>query len=939
MTYTITGKIFEKETGSPLSGLIVRVSDIDNLYEDQLGMAVTDNDGNFQFEFQESAFKEIFKRKPDIYLTAYSSTFQPVFHTEEIVRWGEREEEHFDISIPREDLHGEVSDLSDDYIDVSLHLTEENLVVKDIDGFKSPELPGYTHGGIPGEPALPMQLQYLALARGADVLELEVDPGVPVRITDIKQPMPVQESVPHNDIDQEEYNGEILFEEYETVFTPLAEEFLLRKGPYPEELVRLEGKAVFNYIHLALVRVTPVQYDSGTESYLFYPDLTYRAKITHSQQEQFTGAPESEYESIGRTEAEVLDLFLLQDNVYRMKDLRLPSDLMNPHEIPHVIITDNFNWPEKRKQGKFLKGTALDGDLITEFNHLAEWKTAKGIRSKVVSVSQIVAGQFGDMTEGGKARDLPEVIRNFVKYANKTWKTAYFLMGGDIDVVPMRRLTGSDPHRSYGVYRGNQNPPNPGRCYLDLGNAILKIRPNFTPRSDSPLATCKSGITIPFDRNASSTRLGWYYTSENDFTYKNLGFTRLADGQSSRYVIVQGPITTIDDDLYWLVHGEGGNAIPSDFYYASIKGFNYSKAGYHDFDSNNNGLYGQYCCMSSDKSVSLDGVDFIADVFLGRASAGSGSQAKAFVDKVIAYEKLEDAQGNPFDLDYLKKIIYVASILGSWRAHKRQSDTNTPPAKGLFTHKRGSTITRINLSFDIPLSVSGKPNYRLVARTLGIDEVLEYSISPSSNKPSWHFCTDNTYSVVQSNRASQFVRVNGPEVFIDPELFVWDYIPGLESATRQQEDLRLHLDKLFPDFNKVQRHYDDYFNLFPPPHIDKLNKARLNASLDQGCHFLSLNGHGGGIGCCGLSTGSGPKSYHINNRNKYFIAFANSCLTAMVDYNDSAAEKLTLDQDGGAVAYVGNTRISWGNNEQSFWKCLAHYGRIGPASGLYENFI
>jgi hypothetical protein len=76
--------------------------------------------------------------------------------------------------------------------------------------------------------------------------------------------------------------------------------------------------------------------------------------------------------------------------------------------------------------------------------------------------------------------------------------------------------------------------------------------------------------------------------------------------------------------------------------------------------------------------------------------------------------------------------------------------------------------------------------------------------------------------------------------------------------------------------------------------------------------------------------------HNFANQDRYFIAFADSCSTARPDTVDSLAEKSTFDPDGGAVAYVGNTRYSWigvGNNyEQAFW-CLAEAaGRVGPAA-------
>jgi hypothetical protein len=74
------------------------------------------------------------------------------------------------------------------------------------------------------------------------------------------------------------------------------------------------------------------------------------------------------------------------------------------------------------------------------------------------------------------------------------------------------------------------------------------------------------------------------------------------------------------------------------------------------------------------------------------------------------------------------------------------------------------------------------------------------------------------------------------------------------------------------------------------------------------------------------------------NLHKYFVAFADACGTAAPDGTDSLAEVATNDPDGGAVAYVGNTRYSWigsgDNYERFFWHKLSIFGRLGPAAGL-----
>ena len=143
--------------------------------------------------------------------------------------------------------------------------------------------------------------------------------------------------------------------------------------------------------------------------------------------------------------------------------------------------------------------------------------------------------------------------------------------------------------------------------------------------------------------------------------------------------------------------------------------------------------------------------------------------------------------------------------------------------------------------------------------------------------------------------------------------------------------MRALMTSFFPGFNTVARFYADIFDLNPPPPLDLLAQGPLNDALDDGQHFVSLTGHGSSGGCCGASS-----SHDFVNEDRYFIAYADSCSTARPDGVDSLGEKSTFDPDGGAVAYVGNTRYSWigtGNNyEQAFWCLLGSAGRVGPAA-------
>lgn len=935
MDFKITGRVIEKESGLGVPGLMVRAYDRDLLFDDLLGTARTEEEGRFELVYGEKDFRELFERRPDIYLTIYAPPCRRLMDTRDHVRWNAGKVEHFEISIRRETLGDIAPSRPDDEVEGGIRLSDDALRIERRGDFALPRLPGFSTQGVPGGPALPQQIQLVALPLGGNVLKMEVIPGDPLRFATGVRPFPAQEPVPDVGIDPEQFGDGVSVDSVHVAFTPPDERLYSSRRPYPETLAALEHVESIGAIQLAAVRVCPLQYDPAQRAFLFYPNLRYRLRFDLENAKRQAREQDPKERRVGVHYAEVVDRMLRGERVVVARELFWPWRTFF-EEVPHVVITDNFAWPEAVDRGDGTtrapnsaeRGAALSGDLISEFERLAEWKTSRGMRSRVVTLSEIVGGVFGDFTQAGFARDLQEVLRNFIKHVHANWDTLYVLLAGDVNVVPMRRLVGSSTYHTIGCSRQGVNPPPDARCHVIASNSLAKLRPAFTPQSTDPLSTMHGGLRIPFDREAGSGRLGWYYTTEADFTTKNEGFSRLAAGQSSRFIIVEGPSCVIDDDYYWF---RDVNSIPSDFYYASLVGNGYAKPGRHDFDSNNNGLYGQYH-WSGGSDQTLDAVDLWSDVWVGRASAETGAQARAFVDKVLTYERLETPDGqSSVDATYLQKVLYASAYWGR-EHHWRQADTSIPPAEGTFTHAAASNTTKVRTRFDLTLSGT-TPSHRLVARQAASQVVVPYNTAASAASLGWYFAASDAYAA-QSATPTRFVKVLGPEGDIDPNSFFWDPT-GLELAASEKEYLRGLMNGWYPSFTSVERHYEDYFDLSAPPPLIPLEAQTIRAALNNGVHFCSLTGHGWSGGCCGIDTSGEPD---FSNERKYFIAFADSCSTARPDGGDSAAEISTLDPDGGAVAYIGNTRYSWigvgDNYEQFFWGKLSMLGRAGLAAGL-----
>ena len=99
LRFWVKGTIEESETGRPLVGLIVRAFDKDLLFDDELGVATTDELGRFSIHFTEDEFRDFAERSPDLYLRVYDSTGESLLHKTPVHR-NFVSDENFRILIP-----------------------------------------------------------------------------------------------------------------------------------------------------------------------------------------------------------------------------------------------------------------------------------------------------------------------------------------------------------------------------------------------------------------------------------------------------------------------------------------------------------------------------------------------------------------------------------------------------------------------------------------------------------------------------------------------------------------------------------------------------------------------------------------------------------------------------------------------------------------------
>lgn len=652
---------------------------------------------------------------------------------------------------------------------------------------------------------------------------------------------------------------------------------------------------------------------------------------------------------------------VIQQNLHDQlrKKVINPYDIIELTDIPwfvfgqydYLVITDNWTWDSEtitRKQEI--------GDMVSKFQTLVEWKRQKGLKARVVTITDIVNGKYGDHKTG--AVDLQEVIRNFLKFAHSTWGVTWCLLGGDVEIVPVRQAAGEC--RGDVNEQTQHNPPDDNEgfwtgsfmkikavslgewfsvndSYLKLTNKNTgRLIPKKSPRNQLFVESLHiNGFSklLPdlfFETSVQfQQRLGWYFCTDNTYTTYS--------ATPTQYIRVDGNAAIIHAPLRFHYTW---NTIPTDFYYASLFGPNYGLPGKHDWDLNNNGIYGQH-----EWTNNYDPINWHSDVIVGRAPVSSVNDAEVFVKKVVEYEKFRTEAGYPLDRNYLDKTLLVST---NWGGRVGFYSTNVnPPSPGQFytdtPHSRAILQTNSDFTKDW--------NWELISWINDTDVwLIPYNINATQGVRGWYYAfgpSDLRPAIMEINLPwgihfefpliTNTIVVYGNASDIAPQYFIFDRTEA-DGSMMDQEALRIQLDNEIPLLKRFSRLYEDIDSL-PVANrnaapIARFTDAALNTALNEGHHFLSLSGHGSMSGCCGLDSW---KAGSTTNGNKYFIAFADSCLTNDFGYTDSMSESLIKNPNGGAVAYVGHTRFSWIGLGDDFQRAFFHEMVNTRHIGLLHN--
>lgn len=854
------------------------------------------------------------------------------------------------------------SERHEDRIVTTVRISPDEVTVRETPYGVVLDVPGLSVAGRPGAPALPRTRIRVAVPPGTWPSELEVDEGewvtlakgVVVPVDEPQAGLPPKErrgrgkGDPHDDDPgpcspdcdcRADHGGRTDAE------GPLVEGFpppvparpdptaYRRAVEEPVPLVVAAAVDPLPGLRAAAVEVSPVrQTKEGTVELC----TSFTVSLTFTKEPRVADREETAKrlaEELGRDiDPERLHLLPEGPEEVTAEDLEVARDLViNPDifdDVPvvvlerdsaYLIITDDRTWDAASVQP-----TGERPGLVEAFEELAALKRGRGITARVVTVTDIVEGRYGDFRDG--SRDLQEIIRRFLKAHRSRWGVRWLLLGGDLETVPARTVAGGCRGT---IDTTSTNPPEDNRSFWTGGHLRMNAASPgewWGASADNLLTRPDTGRLIPYDPTgaSSATSPGWFFTNSS-YTVRQTA--------PSQYVRVNGPASLLDTRLQWHYRW---NQLPTDFYYSSLQGWYVGTRTLfeifgmkfeipwvyepdHDWDVRDNGIYGQ----CTDGGRDLDGVHLVTDISVGRVPVDTADEARGYVAKLAAYESLDGPFG-PL-VDRFSGSMFLAS--SNWGGPQRFTETTdaVPPA-GRFTVLADHSLLHVG-------TVPDSWDFDLVAQVSESDRrVLPRKSSTAPGTRGWYYARSETDTRLAEidlffftlRFRTPWIVVHGSAAERDPAVFQLDWT-GQDGSMADQETLRRQVRADVPGISSFRRAYEDehdlgWFERLTAP-VRYLGGGTLREELDRGPALVSLSGHGNGDGCCG---GSVWMARSLTNGPYAFVGYADSCLTSEFDADDAFGEALLANPDGGAVGYVGNSRFSWIGIGDDFQRAFFH---------------
>lgn len=657
---------------------------------------------------------------------------------------------------------------------------------------------------------------------------------------------------------------------------------------------------------LVRVRLHPLRWTAGSGELVVHESMSFKVSWSGGRKARV------------KDEAALFQADMLKSVVANPEAIVVPNGLARPDAKawPYLIITDDRTWDEQYAAA----GTARPG-IISEFQRLAQHRMKRGTRARVVTITSILAGNYGDFSDSSGLTY--RVIRKFLRFAAAKWKTRWVLLGGGAEIVPPAQLYGFGGKNSYWAVK--KTKPDKGATYLDTETGLFRIHLREPLVPVEPLWSgstwCKwAGRAILFiDKMPGPDNPGWAFATDDSYSARS--------STPTEYVVVGG-MNPEDFGGGYFVARRRENDIPTDLAFSALK-----ENPFWDTKP-----WGGADCMTYPAQV-----DPWPDLIVGRAPVADATEAGNFVDKVVGYET---HSGLP--TGFSGNAVLASDNWDSPVVLSRDLDPAGLPA-GKYDHDPGDLFARLRLT-EAPAGFWA--DWSLYAETAGVRTMVDYSFTPMPGA-SLHYtwCADPDcliWSAMMSPfgavypKLSTDARVWGQVADLEPDAFVIDRSSADASMT-QKEDVAGAWASDHPWIATPDRIYADFLDAadYPAANLQGVPWTNLMPRLSAGFNVASLSGHGSYGGCCGLK---GVDVGTLTNGFAGGLVYADSCLTGEFDVAESGAglvstaQRMVTSPNGGSAAYIGNSRYSWigvgSQYEQRFWKLLQKNSYPAKANAL-----
>lgn len=816
-------------------------------------------------------------------------------------------------------------------INTNVNFSKDEVFMTDFGTYTSVDLKGGIPRGEPGQPLLPWSKRYVSVSWDTEKVTVEAKKIKSYTLGEKITIEPKQPDFPT-----------ILGARIEPVGPD--KELYASKSAWPEPFVRFTTIRRTGGYALAEIEICPFRYipSEGKLEFIESMDLEISCGLADKKPDQ----PDSLVRLLHERKfaEKVKNIVLNPDDVslhQRMKDTDMLKDLALYPQTDYVIITSSA--------------------LAAKFQRLASWRTLFGLRSKVVTVEDIVAGTVPDTgsavfweTTGysdGGTRDIAEAIRNFIKWASVHWQIEYVLLGGDTEIIPCRQALHTDVgHLGY----RDINTPVKGSSY-QLGYSALastekpgKTAANVLDNNTATFWECAAGDANPWIRLTTGAN-------------KPLNCVDITWGptHASSYKIQTSNDGTKWDDVYTTSSCSGGNesisfnctsatyirllitsgtnfSVASLSVYGPAKG-SYGGVAYRISDTVTRVYLSTYLTTNPYNDPQKDLILIKEGPYKGmlvpyNTSASPTALGWRFVTNLTsmpgtvssnATNYIEicgpaEYHGNAFqikcDLNYIPTDLYYSDIATSeytdYTKHDWDADDN-----GIYGERYGGELDKVNGFSDVLLGRAPVETPEKV--DVFIDKIIQYESYTQKN--------EFGFSILMPSNFAVSVLLGSENWFTD--------IPGsLDASAAGKENIRKSFRSHDSSRWQFTRRYED-FNDVPEadkgPNLAKADKDEILNAIKQGNNVVSLSSHGNSSYLCYLSSDDLDDIESLPA-----IFYGNACSTNKFDvpYGEALSELTILNSSGSAVAYVGNSRFGWtGDNyiEKAFWDKMLDTGILG----------